>query len=241
MHDSLANHELEGFRHPEDDGLDLAGVGASLTDQYARGADPYGDPNDLSAEGTAVVSDGLASTESADVAISPRSILEAILFVGHPSNEPIRSRYLAALMRGVRPAEIDGWIRELNEEYTASGCPYEVASVDDGYRMALRPAFQHVHLAFQGRIREAKLSQTAIDLLAIVAYRQPIDRSEIERSCDSANSSLLAQLVRRGLLSVEKSPQQGKHSIYRTTDRFLALFGLASLDELPQWQGSDPP
>ncbi len=175
-------------------------------------------------------------TEDHACEITPRSILEAILFVGHPSDGCLSSRYLAALMRGVRPAEIDALVGELNDEYRQNGCPYEITAEAAGYRMVLRGEFEGLREVFQGKIREARLSQTAIDVLAVVAYHQPVERERIEEFCESASPALLSQLVRRGLLSVEKSPTGGKHSLYRTTDRFLQLFGLESLGELPQSQ-----
>jgi segregation and condensation protein B len=92
---------------------------------------------------------------------------------------------------------------------------------------------------FYGRVKEAKLSQAAIDVLAVVAYNQPLTRPEIDRLRNAASASLLSQLVRRGLLRVERPDQKPREPIYYTTERFLELFHLQSLDELPRSQDPD--
>ena len=70
--------------------------------------------------------------------ISPRTILEAMLFVGHPANEPLTAKQVASLMRGVLPREIDELVRELNDAYAAEGTPYRIESDGAGYRLTLR-------------------------------------------------------------------------------------------------------
>ena len=84
-----------------------------------------------------------------------------------------------------------------------------------------------------GKTKEFKLSQAAVDVLAMIAYKQPVTLAEILEVRSNA-ASALSQLVRRDLISVEKQTiDKKKISIYRTTERFLKLFNLNSLDELP--------
>jgi len=85
---------------------------------------------------------------------------------------------------------------------------------------------------FYGRVREAKLSQAAIDTLAIVAYRQPLTSETVSQLRGTLSGHLLTQLVRRQLLTAERL-EDSRRMQYRTTDRFLELFGLESLEELP--------
>lgn len=165
--------------------------------------------------------------------LTPSSIVEAILFVGHPDNQPISARLIASYLRGVSPDEVDELIVQLNEVYQSGGYPMEIVSEGEGYRMVLRREFNRVREAFYGRVREAKLSQAAIDLLAIVAYRQPISRDEIDELRGQPSGSILNQLVRRELLAIEYTSEKPRKKQYRTTDRFLELFGLESLDDLP--------
>ncbi len=166
--------------------------------------------------------------------ISPASILEAMLFVGNQAGEPLTSQRAAELMRGVTPEEIPDLVDELNRRYTVRGCPYHVASEGAGYRMTLRREFGAIRNRFYGRVREARLSQAAIDVLAVVAYRQPITAEQVNQHRGHPCNQLLAQLVRRRLLRVERNPDTPRVARYCTTDRFLGVFGLESLNDLPR-------
>lgn len=171
--------------------------------------------------------------------VSPLSILEAILFVGTEDNSPLLSQDIAKLMRGVSPNEIDELVVELNQRYDASMRPYHVASIGAGYRMLLREQFDSLREKFYGKVRQARLSQSAVDVLSIIAYNQPIAKGDVDKLLGKPSSAILSQLVRRQLLSLERS--DGKPAIvrYRTTDRFLELFGLENLGELPRSQDLD--
>jgi segregation and condensation protein B len=178
--------------------------------------------------------DHLAGEADEAFEVTPRAILEAILFVGHPMGEPLTSERIAGLMRGVQPREIDDLVEELNAEYAVEGSPYTITSVGYGYQLALRTEFASLREAFYGRVREAKLSQTAIDVLAVVAYQQPITQEKIDQLRGKPSGALLSQLVRRDLLAIERSADKKVKPLYRTTERFLDLFGLDNLTELPR-------
>ena len=108
-----------------------------------------------------------------------------------------------------------------------------------GYRLGLRDSHSALRNAFYGKVRTAKLSQAAVDVLAIVAYHQPLDKNEVEEMRREPSARLLNQLVRRELLSVKRTEEKPRRSLFRTTDRFLDFFGLTSLDDLPQSQDFD--
>ncbi|MDR0611858.1 MAG: SMC-Scp complex subunit ScpB [Planctomycetaceae bacterium] len=168
------------------------------------------------------------------VDLNPRTILEAMLFVGNWDNRPLSAFRAAEKMRNVSPEEIDEVVIALNRDYRQLGCPYTILKESDGYRMVLRPEFDPILAKFYGKIREAKLSQQAIDTLAVVAYRQPISTDDVQKIRRQPSSALLNQLVRRGLLGVEREIRDKKKiMLYRTTDRFLELFQLDSIDDLP--------
>jgi segregation and condensation protein B len=171
--------------------------------------------------------------------VTPQGILEAMLFVGDRDNRPLTAVRAAELMRGVEPGEIGRMIEELNRRYTQSGCPYFVAEDSDGYRITLRKPFHPLREQFYGRIREARLSQAAIDVLAIVAYQQPLSAEQIGAVRGKPSSSVLAQLVHRRLLRIERLPGKRPMVQYFTTDRFLQLFGLQTLADLPQSEELD--
>ncbi len=162
-----------------------------------------------------------------------------MLFVGDRDNRPLTAGRAAELMRGVEPGEIGGLIEELNRRYTQSGCPYFVAEDSDGYRITLRKPFHPLREQFYGRIRQARLSQAAIDVLAIVAYQQPLSAEQIGAVRGKPSSAVLSQLVHRRLLRIERLPGKRRTVQYFTTDRFLQLFGLQTLADLPQSEELD--
>jgi len=173
--------------------------------------------------------------------ISPRTIFEAMLFVGNRENRPLSVARAAELMRDVQADEIPPLIDELNRRYAADNCPYEIAGEGDGCRLTLRREHHPLRNRFYGRIREARLSQAAIDVLALVAYQQPIAGEKIGRLRGRPSRHVLAHLVRRGLLRIERPDAKPRTPHYLTTDRFLKLFALQSLDDLPRSEDPDPP
>jgi segregation and condensation protein B len=166
--------------------------------------------------------------------INPRSVVEALLFVGRPDNQPFSARELAAAMRGVSPAEITAAITELNTVYEAESAPYRIDESHSGYRLVLREEFGRMRDKFLGRVREAKLSSAAIEVLAIVAYNQPVTIDQINELREAPSGAALSTLVRRQLVRLERPAEKGAAPRYWTTDRFLRLYGLESLSALPR-------
>jgi segregation and condensation protein B len=171
--------------------------------------------------------------------LCPRTILEAMLFVGNQQNEPLTSTQAAELMRGVDPSEIPELVDQLNKGYATSGAPYEIVSEGAGYRLVLRRSFADLRDKFFGRVREARLSQAAVDILAIVAYRQPLSLEDVNKLRGRPCNAILSQLVRRQLLRIDRPAGKRQPANYYTTDRFLALFGLQTIEDLPQAEDLD--
>ena len=171
--------------------------------------------------------------ESEEARVSPAQVIEAVLFVGGP---PLTARKLAGLLRGSNDVTaVERTIDELNQEYAAQDRPYEIRLGDGGYRIDLRPEFERLRLrVFGGGPREVRLSQELLEVLALVAYQQPISVAEIEELGRKNPESHLRQLLRRELIALRRSESNPKEVRYHTTSRFLSLFGLGSLDELPQ-------
>ena len=165
---------------------------------------------------------------------TPRAILEAMLFMGNQDNLPLTSDQAAGCIDGVNSSEVATLVQELNQQYEQDGSAYHVVAVNAGYRMQLREQFGRLRDRFYGRIKRTRLSQAAIDVLAIVAYNQPTTRAEIDQLRGKSSGALLSQLVRRQLLSVEQLGAQKRPRRYRTTERFLGFFGLENLEELPR-------
>ena len=232
---------LDGFLQPDaSDGISIEDLGRAYAELMHQGDDPYEERHAETelAELQETVDSAGREREDEAVEVSPRSILEAMLFVGNDTNEPLTSRMIASFMRGVTPEEIDELVLELNESYDQDATPYKIVAEMGGYRLTLRQAYHSLRDRFYGRIREARLSQSAIDVLSIVAYRQPVSRDEVDEFRGMKSGSLLSQLTRRRLLQLTPKSSESP-ARYSTTKRFLELFGLESIDDLPQSEDLD--
>ena len=218
-------------REPEDGGLSLDKLSAAFAEMLNTGDDPYAPPAEEEDVEPAGGEPRSAAADRAD--ISPRTILEALLFVGSPRGEPLTSQQVAGLMRGVRPAEIDGLVVELNAQYDARRCPYRIVS--EGSATGSRAgASTRMRDKFYGRARQARLSQAAIEVLGGRSVSRPAHRRGDQQACTAHFSGhILTQLVRRQLLIVER-PERKAPGRYSTTPRFLELFGLRGLEDLPR-------
>jgi segregation and condensation protein B len=223
-----------------DQGISLDELSKAYAELIGKGDDPYERPRTEGATGVEQVGQGLdAPGDDEPYELCPKSIIEAILFVGHPRNEPISAEKLASLMRGVPKREVGELIDELNADYRDGEHPFHIVMRGAGYRLELREEFAALRNVFYGRVREARLSQSVIDVLAIVAYQQGCTRKEVEVVRGRPSGGILAQLVRRRLLRVERPEQKPRTPRYFVTDRFLHLFGLTDIEELPQSQDVD--
>ncbi len=171
--------------------------------------------------------------------LSPRMIIEGMLFVGTSDGRPLTSREMAANIRDVSPSEVDALILQLNELYQESGTAYEIGSEGARYFMRIGPEFEAVRQRFGGRIREAKLTPSAIEVLSVVAYRQPVTAEEVGRLRGARSQAILSQLVRRRLLCLERPDHAPRKPTYHTTERFNRLFGVDSPEDLPSSEDLD--
>lgn len=163
---------------------------------------------------------------------APLRIIEALLFIGGP---PLTAARACEIVRGLTPEQFAQAIDELGHAYRRQARPYAVQPRGPGFVLALRPRFQRVVEKLHGGVREARLSTAAVDVLALVAYRQPATKAEIDSLRGGESGGLLRQLVRRGLLQVAyRGDASHKEVSYGTTARFLEMFGLQSLDDLPR-------
>lgn len=251
--------EPASLRPPADaEGLSLDQLSSAFAELLDQGHDPYtgksdpGDPSQFRSPAEADLEPALEPEQAAGIGdglcpVTPRGIVEAMLFVGSPTNEPLTAQQIAGLMRGVRPAEIEELVRELNEQYAANRCPYEIISSGAGYRLNLRGEFDALRARVLNRGRQVRLSETATEVLAVVAYNEPLSADAVDKFRGRPSSGILRQLVRRQLLQIERpddEPEPADKSAatkkpaprYRTTARFLELVGIESLSDLPKAQ-----
>jgi segregation and condensation protein B len=179
---------------------------------------------------------GLSATPLCERSRDPtrRSRLEAVLFL---AREPLALRRLAQLANLTDATEARTLLAGIRKRYDERGCAFQVAQVGGGYQLLSRPEFAAWLCLQAGREQAVRLSPPAMETLAVVAYRQPVLRSEVEAIRGVACGEILRQLLERDLLRiVGRSEELGRPLWYGTTKRFLQLFGLCNLDELP-WAG----
>lgn len=208
------------------------GTAGDLAQCYERLLDQQEDSvSDPEAERMPVKEEAAPEGESAPPPL--RRIVEAMLFVG---GAPLTAERAAEAVRGLSVEQFRDLIDGLNRDYRRQGRPYRIQVREHGYELALQPRFRGVHERLYGSTREARLSPAALDVLALVAYRQPITRQDVEALRGGESGSALRQLVRLGLVAVQRGESAQRAVEYSTTSRFLALFQLRSLDDLPRTQ-----
>jgi segregation and condensation protein B len=157
--------------------------------------------------------------------------LEAVLFL---AREPVSLRKLAQLANLADATEARALLGELQRRYDERGCAFQVAQVAGGYQLFSRREFAGWLRPQAATESEIRLSSPALETLAVVAYRQPVLRAEVEAIRGVACGEILRQLLDRDLLRiVGRSEELGRPLRYGTTKRFLQLFGLLSLEDLP--------
>lgn len=171
--------------------------------------------------------------DNAGCPISPETIVEAMLFVGTPAGEKLTARKLADVMRDVSPTDVKAAVKRLNQSYDQQNAAFRIVDESGSLQLKLCENLAEVQNHFFGRNRAVRLSQGAIDVLAIVAYNQPIDRVGLNRIRGRSSGSILNQLRRRNLIAIDESSDTTEKQ-FVTTDRFLELFGLDSVTDLPQ-------
>ena len=157
--------------------------------------------------------------------------VEAALLV---ADAPLSMRRLLQLATLADLTEARQLIDQLNVAYDRAGTAFRIERVASGYRMLTRPHFAFWLGKVHHRQAELKLSPTALETLAIVAYRQPATRAEIESIRRVQCADMLKQLMDRSLVRIcGEENTLGRPFLYGTTRQFLELFGLRDLDDLP--------
>ncbi len=161
----------------------------------------------------------------------PEQIVEATLFA---SQTPLTSSEIARADEDLTVSSVDEAIQVLREAYEADDRAFQIYELGDGYQVLTRPEFAPYLEKFDSVPRPPYLSAAALETLAIVVYRQPIGRIEVEEVRGVSASSVLRTLVDWELIEVVgRSEGLGRPLLYGTTSRFLDHFGLKDLSELP--------
>ena len=159
-------------------------------------------------------------------------IIEALLFA---SDSPLSKDKIQAVLKEITLDQIEEIIDSLNEKYRMEGHSFVIKKIAKGYQMYTLPDFAPWIKALFSHTRREKLSQQSLEVLAIVAYKQPIVKSDIDRLRGVNSEGPIFTLLDRKLITIAgRKPAPGRPLLYGTTQEFLTHFGLKDLDDLPR-------
>ncbi|MER7969431.1 SMC-Scp complex subunit ScpB [Streptomyces sp. NPDC096080] len=173
------------------------------------------------------------STEQTGTAVERLDLapaLEAVLMV---VDEPATEEHLAKILQRPR-RQVAAALRALAEEYTAQGRGFELRLVAGGWRFYSRPAYAAAVEGFVLDGQHARLTQAALETLAVVAYRQPVSRGRVSAVRGVNCDGVMRTLLQRGLVQEAGAEPETGAILYTTTNYFLERMGLRGLDELPE-------
>ncbi|WP_437187211.1 SMC-Scp complex subunit ScpB [Planctomicrobium sp. SH668] len=170
--------------------------------------------------------------EEAEQIVRAEHVVEAMLFVGG-APLPI-AKFVDVLGGTYTDEQVEVLLTEIRNRYECQKRPYQVVASTEGYALRLCSDYESIRGKAYGQTpKEVKLAQDALEVLAFIAYQQPVDKESLTATEKPNVQGLVRTLLRRELIRVDRSDAE-KGEQYRTTPRFLELFGLASLDDLPQ-------
>ena len=184
-----------------------------------------------------------ASAEGESPAGAPADVdlglLEALLMSTH---HPLTAGRLAEVAGLGATKPVRQAIKELNRQYEASGRAFRIEQVAGGFQILTLPHFgEHLKKLHQKEL-DAKLTKAALETLAIVAYKQPVLRADVEAIRGCACGETIRSLMEKHLVKIAgRAEEPGRPILYGTTKRFLELFGLNSVKDLPQPESTKPP
>ncbi|MGD8922145.1 MAG: SMC-Scp complex subunit ScpB [Candidatus Zixiibacteriota bacterium] len=160
------------------------------------------------------------------------STVEALILA---SPEPLPGRKISQVLEELTPSKIAEAISELNNRYATAGMSFRIRELAGGYQFYILPEYVGFVEELFTRTRKLRLTRPALETVAIVAYRQPVTKTEIEHIRGVASDGVIHNLLDKGLITIKgRANTVGKPLQYGTTDEFLRFFGLNSLDDLPR-------
>lgn len=168
---------------------------------------------------------------------SPKGALEALLLV---SSDPVSASALSQAL-GIAPGEAASLLAELKVEYEEANRGFQLREVAGGWRLFTHPAYHDQVEAFVLSWDTQKLSQAALETLAVIAYHQPVTRETVKGIRGVNSDGVISSLVDKGLVrEMGRDPQRGQAILYGTTSAFLEKFGLRSTKDLPDLEQFAP-
>lgn len=163
-----------------------------------------------------------------------KRIVEALLFA---SSKPLTTVDIRRVLKDLKPLEIEKIILQLKEEYEAEKRGFKVFEIAGGYEIGSDPQFAPWIMKLELQKKARQTSNSALESLAILAYKQPVTRQEIEDLRGVSVSHIMVALLEKNLIKiVGRKEVPGRPFLYGTTEKFLEHFGLKSLTDLPEIQ-----
>ena len=176
--------------------------------------------------------------ESTEPAVDLR-VLEALLFSTH---HPLTTQRLADLMSLPKQSPLRKAIKALNAGYEETARSFRIEQVAGGYQMLTLPEYGEALKKLHQKEIDTKLSKSAVETLAIIAYKQPVLRADVEAIRGVMCGETIRSLMEKHLVRIGgRAELPGRPILYGTTKRFLELFGLNTLKDLPQAEELQPP
>ena len=165
-----------------------------------------------------------------------KSVLESLMFV---LGEPVEAKTAAGLL-DIPAADAVRCFRELASEYEDRGSGIRIREMDKAFQLVSCAENDDYITRLCTPVREKKLSQSSLEVLAIIAYKQPVTKTQIDSIRGIRSDRVLESLMKRGLVEeLGRSSAVGRPYLYGTTRKFLELFGFESLAELPEIDDAD--
>ncbi len=179
-------------------------------------------------------------TQTNDLDLKKKSaapIIEALLF---SSDEPLKPAKICDIIENLKERDVRNIVEMLNKNYEKSGRSFRIHLIAEGYQLfTLNEYAGYVEKLFRNR-QQTRLSLKALETLAIIAYKQPVTRNEIEEIRGVNVDGVLKTLLTRKLITVSGTAQApGTPYLYQTTKKFLEYFGLKNIKDLPKLRELD--
>ena len=189
----------------------------------------------MTTTGTEGIEDGQEGQAKADTASEARSkaelqaCLEAILMV---ADQPVQTDQVARALE-ISPARADSLIQDLARSYGQEGRGFQLKMTSQGWQLSSRPEFESVVSAFVTDGQTARLSQAALEALAIIAYKQPVTRAQVAAIRGVNSDGVIRSLSVRGLIREQGEDEESQAALLVTSGLFLDKMGIRTVGELP--------
>ncbi len=160
------------------------------------------------------------------------SVVEALILA---SPEPLPGKKISGLIEKMTPSRIGKAVAELNNRYMESGSSFRIRELAGGYQFHIVPEFAGYVQEMFARRRKLRLTRAALETLAIITYRQPVTKTDIEHVRGVASDGVIHNLLEKNMITITgRASTVGKPLQYGTTGEFLKFFGLNRLEDLPK-------